>query len=416
MYFRRTSRAELPATPAAEPDVKVRLELLRETYKEVLDAVKHQDDKIGRLLTGLAFLTAATLAVAGLGGAEFVTRTFDVGVVAVPLAVVFLGGFVIGMVLAVSLLLAAFSAPLRLPGQIPEGSSASGSSIYFFEIVRQSRDEWQRKMSSGSAKEDQRLLEERANSLAKESHNLAARATYKHERVTEATAVVVTALLGLALATVFTLIAASAPDASEENPPALPITSTTAWTLAIVIALSTALQFHSRMRNERQTVDDGKKQLAPAVLYAAAVSGGLLALVADLDRLLIALAGGVAFFVELSRLRHEIRRVHQANDEMGKATMEPVPSIVQDALDKLARRRRGLFATARAFAVTTAAAIVAVAASSQSDYGWRLLVAVCLYGLLALSSLIGPTFDAERRMRQGRMREARAKEHPCAPE
>ncbi|HQY32406.1 MAG TPA: hypothetical protein PLS68_00425, partial [Actinotalea sp.] len=85
MYFRRTSRAELPATPAAEPDVKVRLELLRETYKEVLDAVKHQDDKIGRLLTGLAFLTAATLAVAGLGGAEFVTRTFDVGVVAVPL-------------------------------------------------------------------------------------------------------------------------------------------------------------------------------------------------------------------------------------------------------------------------------------------------------------------------------------------
>lgn len=33
------------------------------TYREVLDATKHQDDKVGRFLTAISFLTAGTVAV-----------------------------------------------------------------------------------------------------------------------------------------------------------------------------------------------------------------------------------------------------------------------------------------------------------------------------------------------------------------
>src|ERR1700723_3669088 len=38
-------------------------EYARLSYTEVLDATKHQDDKIGRLLTAVAFLTVAALAM-----------------------------------------------------------------------------------------------------------------------------------------------------------------------------------------------------------------------------------------------------------------------------------------------------------------------------------------------------------------
>ena len=41
---------------------EVRLKYARESYKEVLDATKHQDDKIGRFLTAIAFLFTGAIA------------------------------------------------------------------------------------------------------------------------------------------------------------------------------------------------------------------------------------------------------------------------------------------------------------------------------------------------------------------
>ncbi|MDP8928253.1 MAG: hypothetical protein M3O70_06675 [Actinomycetota bacterium] len=38
-----------------------RRQRLRETYQEVLAAMKHEDDKVGRFLTAIAFLVAGAL-------------------------------------------------------------------------------------------------------------------------------------------------------------------------------------------------------------------------------------------------------------------------------------------------------------------------------------------------------------------
>src|SRR6266542_1230619 len=43
-------------------EIREKLELLRLSYTEVLDATKHQDDKIGRFLAAVAFLIGGAVA------------------------------------------------------------------------------------------------------------------------------------------------------------------------------------------------------------------------------------------------------------------------------------------------------------------------------------------------------------------
>src|SRR4051794_32127601 len=43
------------------------IELAERAYKEVLDATKHQDDKVGRFLTAIAFLTTGSIALIATG-------------------------------------------------------------------------------------------------------------------------------------------------------------------------------------------------------------------------------------------------------------------------------------------------------------------------------------------------------------
>src|SRR3712207_6746276 len=81
--------AEQPRLVEAEA-----LEGLQNSYKEVLDATKHQDDKIGRIFTGVAFLTAAALALANLNSAQFLTRQYT-DTPNVPLALLGLGAYII---------------------------------------------------------------------------------------------------------------------------------------------------------------------------------------------------------------------------------------------------------------------------------------------------------------------------------
>jgi hypothetical protein len=44
-------------------DEELELDFARKTYDEVLDATKHQDDKIGRFLTAIAFLFTGAIAL-----------------------------------------------------------------------------------------------------------------------------------------------------------------------------------------------------------------------------------------------------------------------------------------------------------------------------------------------------------------
>ena len=220
------------------------------------DATKHQDDKIGQLLTSIAFLTAATLALAALESASFVTRTFDVGPINLPLGLITLTVFLIGVVFSVMMLLTSLSTPLRLPGigtsrkksNIHWVRGVRASQIYFFEMAGVSLDEWEYKWGE-SAEE---LKAERLDSLVRETHNLGLRTSAKYDRTTEAVALLSVSLLGFALSIIFVAIVASSP--RGEKPIALEL-----WQRCVIagtFACYCWLQLIARIRYDRQAVDE----------------------------------------------------------------------------------------------------------------------------------------------------------------
>lgn len=205
------SRGDL-ASKQAEGDVSTsgdRDELLTFTYQEVLDATKHQDDKINRLLTTIAFLTAAALALASFGSSEPLLARFDVGP-DLRLALILLGIFLTGVVASVVMLIGSLTTPLRFPGghkkpwpEIRYATQTAGI-VYFHEIAATSPAEWYLKWAQPA----QRLKDERYDSLVRETHNLAVRTEAKYARTNEAVAVMTFSLLAFALAAILVLVAA----------------------------------------------------------------------------------------------------------------------------------------------------------------------------------------------------------------
>jgi uncharacterized integral membrane protein len=173
--------------------------LLFETYQEVLDATKHQDDKIGRLLTVVAFLTAAVLALANLATGTHLLRVFNTPPFELPYALIFLEVFLVGMFFTVVLLVTSFATPLRFPGlqqskrrprSISWANGVETSQIYFSEIARVSVDEWENKWAANSRD----LQGERVQSLIFETHNLSVRTNFKYDRSVAGVAVFSVAL------------------------------------------------------------------------------------------------------------------------------------------------------------------------------------------------------------------------------
>ena len=151
-----------PAEDKSPSETQKRLKLISASYAEVLDATKHQDDKIGQLLTGVAFLTAATLALAALEPISIVSRRFAAEPFSLPLLLITLAVFLLGIAFGFMLLLISLSTPLRLPGlgrpraDRPAGKEITwingirGSQIYFFEIARLSIRQWEEKWSTSA--------------------------------------------------------------------------------------------------------------------------------------------------------------------------------------------------------------------------------------------------------------------------
>lgn len=129
------------------------LELLTGSYVEVLDATKHQDDKIGRLFTGISFLTAAALALANLGAGQYLRQTYAGWEGAPPPAMLFLAIYLVLVVLAVMLLINSLATPLRVPGlsrinkkpTVAWVNGVKSSQLYFGEISKLGLLEWERK-------------------------------------------------------------------------------------------------------------------------------------------------------------------------------------------------------------------------------------------------------------------------------
>ncbi len=363
--FRRSKRNE-PTIELDEPTIEMerRLELLKFAYAEVLDATKHSDDKIGRLLTALAFLTGAALTIAGLNGAKYLARNFDAAPFTAPLAVLALGTFLVGILFAAMLLLAAFSAPLRLPGQrrLPKKevdwvNRVPGSPIYFFEIANLSIARWREKLNGPVAARNTEL----AQSLEYEIHNLAARTTYKHRRITEASELVGFALLALAVSAILTLCAAVSP---LKGPVELSLPQAIA--LGAVVATACFIQLYVRIREQRQTPDERLHSGTPGYVYALAVSCGVGSLVASAHTsiafvILPIVAGLIASFAYWSY-----------SFPYGESEEAP--------LERQARVGK----VRASIVVTLIVAVGGAALAVTTFYGWRLIVALLAYVLLTI--------------------------------
>jgi hypothetical protein len=250
--------AAAPAGAVPRPsETEQKLEMIGYSYAEVLDATKHQDDKIGQLLTSVAFLTAATLALAALDSGNFIARRFAVEPYKLPLALIALVVFLVGVAWSVMLLLASLSTPLRVPGltrpkrdnkPMQWVKNVRTSQIYFYEISRVSVSQWEDKWSAPV--ED--LRQERLRSLIRETHNLGVRTRAKYDRTTEAVGLLSLALLAFALSIVFVAIVAATPSSSE------PIALNLWQRLLIgwVIGCYAWLQTLGQIRYNRQAVDE----------------------------------------------------------------------------------------------------------------------------------------------------------------
>jgi uncharacterized integral membrane protein len=275
---------------AAEKDLDKRFDLLQFSYREVLDATKHQDDKINRLLTTVAFLTAASLALAGLLSGNAVTAVYSVDQdMRLPLGVIALAGFLGGITMSVIMLISSLTTPLVFPGgsvsnlpeipYVPYGKPIKFGQIYFYEIAKTSPPEWYTKWADDTPATA--LKRERNASLVRETHNLAVRTDYKYQRSNEAVAVLSFAMLSFILAAILILIASQ-----HRNVASVDLNWTARAILATIFFFYCWLQLVFSQRGTPPTVftrtfpsaSPGPLPKLCRLIYPALAAGGLPAL------------------------------------------------------------------------------------------------------------------------------------------
>jgi hypothetical protein len=240
-----------------------RAELLQTSYKEVLDATKHQDEKIGYMLTAISFLTAAALALADFLAGRALSRTFVLGKYDLhDLALLALLAFLVTVVFGVALLVLALATPLRDPGlprpddRVPRPDDTRVSQIYFYSIARTTEQEWRDKWQS----QDNTLEGELIDMYVNETHNLAVRTDFKYNRTTEAVATFTVGVLALGVAIILAVAASGYPCTSTSsggsctNP--VQLSGTVLGTLGAVVAAYTALYLLVQLRYSWRSLED----------------------------------------------------------------------------------------------------------------------------------------------------------------
>lgn len=396
-----------PATTGGDDGSDKLFQLLQFSYREVLDATKHQDDKISRLLTTVAFLTAAALALAGLhSGAPLAAPYLIDGRFTLPLGLIALGGFLICVTVSVIMLIASTTTPLVWPGRsssvVPDIHYAQGpryGQIFFNEIARTALPAWYRKWRDSP----EELARERNDSLVRETHNLAVRTEFKYQRSNEAVAVLSFGLLSFLASAILILFAswqlkiANSSTASAVAP--LKLNWTIRLILSAVFFTYYLLQVLGTQRSQPPTVLDIAYQDVRVLplqtwrnLYAvltALVTPQLLLLPSEPARLRLVLAIGVpvlswlALYLALpwpsSRVERELETA--AKQDLAQYASE-LPASRPGAGDR-ARLRRHLIAAGVAAACYLTAGVVAALAPSfreiiglAATYGAGLLLLV----------------------------------------
>ncbi|WP_159046639.1 hypothetical protein [Streptomyces sp. XY413] len=408
---------EIPPPPQAgvqppEDQPPSKLDLLEASFDEVLDAIKHMDDKIGRLLTSVAFLTAATLALASLATAKYFGHDFDITPFDPPMALISITVFLLGVFIAVMLLLAGLTAPIGVPGltgdpaQDPRpntgdaaqrstgiggtesgSNSAAGASagerrisqLWFLRIAEATRGEWEDEWKS-----DDRA-KRREWDLIRETQNLARRATFKHDRIREAVAILSISLLAFAVSVVFTAAAASfcpADGSSCKSSVSVTLDALHRYTLSVLFAAYILVQIGIPARHAMQSI-------APAVrvedrrqwdkhhwkscyaVSAAVLVGAILAHPGLPDVIWILLVA-----------------------------VSAVSSILAFNFS-IKGEEREAWKTVGIIVATCAATVPALFWGIDGNYAWQLVSAVGVSGAFLIISLLRPTFDLRQRQKRG---------------
>jgi hypothetical protein len=236
----------------AHPVPPSRYDLLGFSYAEVIDATKHQDDKVGRLLGAIAFLTGGALVFANN---DILSVDFELGESSYPLVAVTLATFILVDLVAVAAFMIAMSAPLTLPGR----GTVKESHLFFLSIAHQRDASWRRLW----APEGLTGIEDE---LMKEIMNIAGRAEKKYRRSTIATNVFLAALVLLAPTVVLGVAAAAQPRSADP----VDWTDSLRWSVGaalamVVVVLLLALYFQART----STKVDAKPLRVGVVCYPA---------------------------------------------------------------------------------------------------------------------------------------------------
>ncbi|HEV2757339.1 MAG TPA: hypothetical protein VG318_16360 [Actinomycetota bacterium] len=244
--------ASTPA-PGPEVDSEKRKEIFKQSYAEVLAALKHQDDKLGRALAAQAFLTAAGITIYTQLGKDS-TLTFADQALTAPLF--FFLAFLVSIALALGFTLSAIGPSTPYKKKEPRVTR----SLIFYAAIRND-DKWDSYLKDKTPAELSEML---AANFHAEAKDLARRVNYKVRRAREAAAFLYLGLTSLAVLGVF-----SQPRISES----------TRWAIASgVLVLSALLPLWDYFHMARLHFPEDDPDQRSYVLLGCAVALGLVLL------------------------------------------------------------------------------------------------------------------------------------------
>lgn len=167
-------------------------------YDEPLLFLKHQDDKINRVLTALAFLTAAGVALYVFSVTHPKLRVPQFSNASISVDDYFFGCFVIGLFFAVSLSIIALD-PTSFTPRFVDDPQQPDSVLYYRSIAAWTKEAWE------NPSEEYDFEKELARSFHVDTRRLSFRAIHKVRRFGQANAFVQFTVVSLALLGLMTL-------------------------------------------------------------------------------------------------------------------------------------------------------------------------------------------------------------------
>jgi hypothetical protein len=165
-------------------DLEVKAALAKSILDDVVESSSHEDEKVGRMLYSMSFLTVgAAIAFSSFLGNRIGNTAYGVDL----MSVLFLA-YLAFLVAETIIVLEAMSPRLHVRGRSARGggqvSSANLDSMHFFKsIARKGQEEWPSYFRAMSAGE---LLEEEREQALRQAHFLARKVTEKIEYIRKA--------------------------------------------------------------------------------------------------------------------------------------------------------------------------------------------------------------------------------------